>query len=123
MTNDYISREAAIAVIEEKQKELCPVGMYSRHAVYGLDREKFDAWQEIIDTLERIPVADVRPVVRGKWVEKKHATMHPEDYFCRMALSCSICGHEIDYGRGYGPNYCGNCGADMREEESNERTD
>ena len=61
--SDYIEREAAIAVIEEKQKELCPLGMYSRHAVYGLDREKFDAWQEIIDTLERIPAADVRPVV------------------------------------------------------------
>ena len=61
--SDYIEREAAIAVIEEKQKELCPLGMYSRHAVYGLDREKFDAWQEIIDALERIPAADVRPVV------------------------------------------------------------
>ena len=60
---EYIEREAAIAVIEEKQKELCPVGMYSRHAVYGSDREKFDEWQEIIDALESIPAADVRPVV------------------------------------------------------------
>lgn len=60
---ECIEREAAIAVIEEKQKELCPVGMYSRHAVYGSDREKFDEWQEIIDTLESIPAADVRPVV------------------------------------------------------------
>ncbi len=63
---EYIEREAAIAVIEEKQKELCPVGMYSRHYVYGSDREKFDAWQEIIDTLEEIPAADVRPVVLCK---------------------------------------------------------
>ena len=63
---EYIEREAAIAVIEEKQKELCPVGMYSRHAVYGSDREKFDAWQEIIDALEAIPAADVRPVVHTK---------------------------------------------------------
>ena len=62
---EYIEREAAIAVIEEKQKELCPVGMYSRHAVYGSDREKFDAWEEIIEAIEAIPAADVRPV---KWI-------------------------------------------------------
>lgn len=61
--SEYIERESAIAVIEEKQKELCPVGMYSRRSVYGSDREKFDAWQEIIDTLEAIPAADVREVV------------------------------------------------------------
>ena len=62
---EYIEHEAAIAVIEEKQKELCPVGMYSRHAVYGSDREKFDAWEEIIEAIEAIPAADVRPV---KWI-------------------------------------------------------
>ena len=62
---EFIEREAAIAVIEEKQKELCPVGMYSRHAVYGSDREKFDAWEEIIEAIEAIPAADVRPV---KWI-------------------------------------------------------
>lgn len=55
----YIECETAIAVLEEKQKELCPVGKYSRNAVYGSDREKFDAWQEIIDTLENITPTDV----------------------------------------------------------------
>lgn len=63
---EYIEHEAAIAVIEEKQKELCPVGMYSRHAVYGSDREKFDAWEEIIEAIEAIPAADARPVVLCK---------------------------------------------------------
>ena len=61
---EYIEREAAIAIIEEKQKELCPVGRYGRGYVYGSDREKYDAWEEIIDALENIPSADVAPVVR-----------------------------------------------------------
>lgn len=49
----YIEREKAIAIIEEKQKELCPVGLYGRNYVYGSDREKYDAWDEIIDALCR----------------------------------------------------------------------
>ena len=63
---ECIKREAAIAIIEEKQKELCPVGRYGRGYVYGSDREKYDAWDEIIDALENIPSADVAPVVRCK---------------------------------------------------------
>ena len=102
---EYIERDAAIAVIEEKQKELCPVGMYSRHAVYGSDREKFDAWQEIIDTLEAIPAADVRPVVRGKWDDDGYGWVR-----------CSICRGAIAVARGGNKfNFCPNCGADMRE--------
>lgn len=64
--DEHITREAAIAIIEEKQKELCPVGRYGRSYVYGSDREKYDAWDEIIDALGNIPSADVVPVVRCK---------------------------------------------------------
>ena len=63
---ECIKREAAIAIIEEKQKELCPVGRYGRGYVYGSDREKYDAWDEIIDALENIPSANVAPVTRCK---------------------------------------------------------
>lgn len=55
----YIEREAAVAIIEEKQKELCPFGRYSRTVVYGSDRDRFDSWQEIINSIEAIPAADV----------------------------------------------------------------
>lgn len=101
---ECIEREAAISVIEEKQKELCPVGMYSRHAVYGSDREKFDAWQEIIDTLESIPAADVRPVVKATW---KRIDYKP----CGHDYECSSCGWKNDMVT----HFCPNCGADMRE--------
>lgn len=55
---EYIKRESAIAIIEEKQKELCPVGRYGRGYVYGSDREKYDAWDEIINDLENMPTAE-----------------------------------------------------------------
>lgn len=64
--DEYIKRDAAIAIIEEKQKELCPVGRYGRGYVYGSDRDKYDAWDEIVDALENISGADVAPVVRCK---------------------------------------------------------
>lgn len=64
---EYIKLEDAIAIIEEKQKELCPVGRYGRGYVYGSDREKYDTWDAIIDALENIPAADVAPVVHGRW--------------------------------------------------------
>lgn len=63
---EYIKLEDAIAVIEEKQKELCPVGRYGRGYVYGTDREKYDELDEIIDALENIPSAAVAPVVQCK---------------------------------------------------------
>lgn len=49
-----IDLDKAIEIIEEKQKELCPVGNYGRHYVYDSDREKYDAWEEIIDALNAL---------------------------------------------------------------------
>jgi hypothetical protein len=63
---EYIKREDAVKIIEEKQKELCPVGRYGRNYVYGSDREKYDAWEEIIDALENLPAVGVAEVVRCK---------------------------------------------------------
>lgn len=74
--DEYIKQEDAIAIIEEKQKELCPVGRYGRGYVYGTDREKYDAWNEIIDALENIPSADVAQVVRGEWIHHEDGHSH-----------------------------------------------
>lgn len=61
---ELIDRDAVIALIEAKQKELCPLGRWSRHAVYGTDRDRFDEWDEIIDELDAITAIDAVPVVR-----------------------------------------------------------
>ena len=101
---EYIKREAAIAIIEEKQKELCPVGRYGRGYVYGSDREKYDAWDEIIDALENIPSADVAPVVHGRWVTHyRSGTPVAEGY---VSTCC-------DMWNNHKSNYCPHCGAIM----------
>ena len=79
-------------IIEEKQKELCPVGRYGRGYVYGSDREKYDAWDEIIDALENIPAADAVPVVHARWVSFLDGDhIMPERYY-----RCSRCGRVDD---------------------------
>ena len=59
------------------------------------------------DALERIPPADVRPVVRGRW-EIQSCGMGGENVFC------SVC--KCGSGRPYWP-FCPMCGADMRSEK------
>lgn len=115
---EYIERESAVAVILEKQKELCPVGLYGRSHAYGSDREKYDNWDEIIDALENIPAADVSPVVHGKWVDND---AHPiaQDHGM-VSGKCSVCGlySGLWYvNRPY--NFCPFCGAKMKGDNEN----
>ena len=58
------------------------------------------AWVKI----NKIPAADVAPVVHGKW----------DDSFDGITPVCSVCGHTHKcFNRT--PNYCPNCGAKMDE--------
>lgn len=55
--------------------------------------------------IKRAPAADVRPVVRGRWIEKP--------YLLGTTNVCSVCGE--NYGMPHGKyNFCPHCGADMR---------
>jgi hypothetical protein len=54
----------------------------------------------ILDAIKSIPAADVRPVVRGHWIDG----------------TCSNCGFFTDVVMSRFFSYCPNCGADMREE-------
>ncbi len=68
-----------------------------------------------------IPAADVRPVVRGKWVPDYDTSEYDFDGITPLSepqefqdgWQCSLCG-------GYMPhktNFCPICGADMRQKE------
>ena len=105
---EYIKLEDAIAIIEEKQKELCPVGRYGRGYVYGSDREKYDAWNEIIDALENVSAADVVPVMHSYWEHKItndgenigicHNCKYPVSWFWEQAKYCPNCAAKMEGG-------------------------
>ena len=85
--SDYISREAAIAVAEDAQNKLCPLGWWGRR--FAFDKEQYNLWQELIEKLEAIPAADVEPVRHGNW----NIRLADEMTLC---LECSICGRRVD---------------------------
>lgn len=69
----------------------------------------------VLAAADRIPAADVRPVVRGHWELSDDRCWH----------TCSVCGAEIDVSVGLlcyvdneevcNHNFCPNCGAMMEE--------
>lgn len=87
---EYIEREAAIAEIEEWH-DMYPDSDAAREALSLAKR-----------AVRKIPAADVRPVVRGKWEQV-------DDY--RYPWGCTNCRRTFS-GR---YNFCPNCGAMMEE--------
>lgn len=100
---EYIARDEAVALIEEKQKALCPVGRFSRHAVYGTDRETFDAWQEIIDAIENIQSAKVEPFPNTPLTLDELRKMDGDKIFIRYIGECkNLYGYHDRYAPYYG---------------------
>lgn len=64
--------------------------------------------------IKRLPAADVRPVVRGKW--ERHFSR--PCVYADMFWHCSVCGYKNaeSFANSY-HHYCPNCGADMRGAE------
>ena len=91
---DYISREAA--------NEAC------REAVRRYPNSFYNGIEAARDAIRKLPAADVRPVARGKWIERHTNTESPN-----VCYFSSCCGFPSWYGKW---NFCPNCGADMREE-------
>jgi len=101
---EYIDREAA-------KKMHCDICM--EKSVCYRDKESCPERR----AFDRIPAADVRPVVRGKWIISR------TDYGWNSAefpthCKCDQCGREIPYLDR--DDYCPNCGADMREAKDEE---
>ena len=69
---------------------------------------KWYTCEEIDETIDQQPTADVVEVVHGEWVDTG------------SGQECSIC-KEIQYGYDSARNYCANCGARMDERRKNER--
>lgn len=97
-------------LVAEWKEMLSQMGRYNDGS-YPVD------FRVVIKTLDLVPiVGDVAPVVHGRWI----------DHFVRD-WRCSECGEPIYKVRnvdGYcyddKPNFCPNCGADMRERKGDD---
>lgn len=79
--SEYVKKDAAVAVVEERQKACCPVGRWSRH--YANNREEFDAWQTVIDELAALPTVDAVPAgayEQVRWERDVAIEQLEEDY-------------------------------------------
>ena len=99
MAKEYIERDA---VVKELQEELDYESLR-----YTKEQNKYiDIGLGIaLRTVKRLPAADVVEVKRGYWIEVTK----------NMSWKCSECG-ELSC---CNPNFCHNCGADMRERRDN----
>lgn len=94
---EYLERNAVRKVLRGSAVGKYPVSFY-----VGL----FAAAEEV----EKMPAADVAPVVHGRWVEK----INPDRFDFKR--NCSVC----QKGSDLATDYCPNCGADMREQKDGE---
>lgn len=92
MSGEYVARTAALQAVGD---------------VHPLDYNG----QGIVERIKAIPAADVRPVVKAKWVWLSSTY---DRIPCEMRYECSACYHEtISHGNKPWEKFCPNCGAKM----------
>ena len=101
--DEYVSRQDVITTIRE-------------NGVYGSGYSNEEREDNVVDMIESVPAADVRPVKRGHWVKRMEEHTTPKYKSFTPIWSCSECG--LNYDPALAPRiyFCYNCGADMREE-------
>ena len=95
---EYIEREAAHRMITGLTR-------YSWASPISSERRVTVDADDVNFGLDKIPAADVAPVVHGRWKYHKYVKKY----------ECVECGHFVRAGTNR--NYCPNCGAKMDKEE------
>lgn len=95
MTNDLISREAALDLFRNAMNSYRIVGMRSGKAL--IQRTVNEAFEG----LNKLPAVDAEPVVHGRWI--KHCA----------CVECSVCGYNCWADSAPTYDYCPYCGAKM----------
>ena len=103
---EYIDREAAIEAISKL--EFVAMDVIAADSINGA----FQIVTRYMDKqLRKLPAADVRPVVRGKWIDHYEPYSTGEEWIeAQYGYECSICGR-WEYEK---EPFC-NCGAEMEE--------
>ena len=99
MVTEYIGRDAMHKANRCEWDGVC--GDYDGHQIF-IDNENM---------IDSIPTADVRPVVRAKWVVKTGFIFND----LSQQVYCPVCKSYSYFYLNANKNFCPNCGADMRE--------
>ena len=97
MTDEYIQREAAMIAVGKS---------------YVQENDTETQYKECVYQINRIPAADVRPVVHGCWIKLRISKLGDS------TAECEKCGATVHSNLTQKINFCPNCGADMREVET-----
>ena len=111
MADEYIKRKAAKQAIFEQSHFMTLAE--ETHGGYGTVLWGKNIVQEemAMNALNAIPAADVRPVVRGRWVRSEDA----DDGYCsNCKCDMPMCREDWEW-KYCETDFCPNCGADMRE--------
>ena len=122
---EYIEREA---FVEQKREQYCKDcarrkgmrnGKYKTLYEIGEAPCRACGIDDVLNDVEDFPATDVRPVVRGKWIEFPAALAY-KDAYCDTHIVCSACEAVFDIMDNDTErfNFCPNCGADMRNLQS-----
>ena len=101
---DLISRSALLAELTDRQAFLIKEWGHRDHYTRG--------FVEAVDRVEKASIVDAVEVVHGRWIDN----IDENGYLCNAWRKCSACGG-LNWSKR--PNYCPNCGADMRERKDN----
>ena len=127
--DDYIKRENAIAAVEFDITYATAININT-----GVQREIFGrenaALERAVVRLRNVPAADVRPVVRARWIESKDTWEDDWGSVTESKCVCSACGYtqkktNICAGSGYirKSKQCPECGAMMDGEAADDSSD
>lgn len=103
MATEYIEKQAALDIVNGWRNQLIPT--------YGENDEYVKCLETVAEHLESLHAADVRPVVRGRWI------VHYDDLWpTESTRECSECHEEVPLL--IDCKFCPNCGAEMDGGES-----
>ena len=96
---EYIERKIALSIREPSKSD-------RHYQTYNLDDAYGQGWDDALCCIENIPIADVAPIIYGRWETNSD---RPD------TLICSVCKCGFDMWKHDPHNFCPNCGAKMDE--------
>lgn len=93
---------------------------YRKYQTMNLDDAYEQGWDDLQTLIEKMPTADVRENVHGKWVGIHEYIKHLEEEYGERYTVSSVYDGSIFCNKCWGmakakTNFCPNCGADMRK--------